>query len=89
VAGPGGLTSREVDVLVLLARGHTYKEIADALVITRKTVANHVEHIYAKLGVSNRTAAALFATRHGLLAAEEPVSVSRVWRTAAPPGCAR
>ena len=43
--------------------------------IARKTVANHVEHIYAKLGVSNRTAAALFATKHGLLATEEPVPV--------------
>ena len=41
--------------------------------ISRKTVANHVEHIYAKIGASNRTAAALFATRHGLLAPEDGV----------------
>jgi HD-GYP domain-containing protein (c-di-GMP phosphodiesterase class II) len=75
VAGPAGLTSREVDVLVLLARGHTNKEVADKLVISRKTVANHVEHIYVKIGVSNRTAAALFATKHGLLTPEEPVPV--------------
>jgi HD-GYP domain-containing protein (c-di-GMP phosphodiesterase class II) len=71
--GPAGLTAREVDVLALLARGLTNKEIAARLVITRKTVANHVEHIYTKIAVSNRTAAALFATKHGLLAPEEPV----------------
>ena len=75
VAGLAGLTPREVDVLALLARGHTNKEVADKLVISRKTVANHVEHIYTKIGVSNRTAAALFATKHGLLAPEEPVPV--------------
>ncbi len=67
VGGPAGLTAREVDVLALVARGLTNKEIAARLVISRKTVANHVEHIYAKIGASNRTAAALFATRHGLL----------------------
>ncbi len=75
VTGPAGLTPREVDVLVRLARGHTNKEIADELVISRKTVANHVEHIYAKIDVSTRTAAALFATRHGLLTPEETVPV--------------
>jgi HD-GYP domain-containing protein (c-di-GMP phosphodiesterase class II) len=75
VAGPAGLTPREIDILALLARGHTNKEIANKLVITRKTVANHVEHIYAKIGVSTRAAAALFATRHGLLVPEEPVPV--------------
>ena len=62
-------------MLVRLARGHTNKEIADELVISRKTVANHVEHIYAKIDVSTRTAAALFATRHGLLTPEETVPV--------------
>ena len=75
MVGLAGLTPREVDVLALLARGHTNKEVADKLVISRKTVANHVEHIYTKIGVSNRTAAALFATKHGLLAPEEPVPV--------------
>ncbi len=74
VAGPAGLTSREMDVLVLVARGLSNKEVAERLVISRKTVANHVEHIYAKIGVSNRAAAALFATRHGLLTVEETVS---------------
>jgi HD-GYP domain-containing protein (c-di-GMP phosphodiesterase class II) len=75
VAGPAGLTPREVDVLILVARGSTNKEVAEKLVISKKTVANHIEHIYAKIGVSNRTAAALFATRHGLLTPEETVPV--------------
>ena len=73
--GPAGLTAREIDVLRLLARGLTNKEIADRLVISRKTVANHVEHIYTKIDVSTRTAAGLFATQHGLLGDEEPVQV--------------
>jgi len=73
--GPAGLTAREIDVLRLLARGLTNKEIAERLVISRKTVANHVEHIYTKIDVSTRTAAALFATQHGLLGDEEPVPV--------------
>ncbi|HLX18766.1 MAG TPA: HD domain-containing phosphohydrolase [Gaiellaceae bacterium] len=64
---PAGLTAREVDVLALLARGLSTKEIAARLVITPKTAGNHVEHIYAKIGVSSRVAASLFATEHGLL----------------------
>jgi HD-GYP domain-containing protein (c-di-GMP phosphodiesterase class II) len=66
-AGPAGLTPREVEVLGLLARGATNREIARALVIADKTAANHVEHIYAKIGVSTRAAASLFAMRHGLV----------------------
>lgn len=65
-----GLTARELDVLRLLARGQSTKEIAANLEITRKTAANHVEHIYTKLGVSNRAMATLFAAKHGLLDAE-------------------
>jgi HD-GYP domain-containing protein (c-di-GMP phosphodiesterase class II) len=73
--GAAGLTAREIDVLRLLARGCTNKDIAARLVISPKTVANHVEHIYTKIGASNRAAAAWFATQHGLLAEEEPVPV--------------
>jgi len=62
-----GLTNREVEVLRLVARGLSNKAIAARLVVTSKTVGNHVEHIYTKIGVSNRAGAALFATRHGLL----------------------
>ena len=68
---PAGLTAREVEVLRYLARGMSHKEIALRLVISRKTASNHVEHIYAKIGVSNRAMASLFATRHGLLNASQ------------------
>jgi len=61
-----GLTAREVDVLRLLARGLSNKDIARRLVLSPKTVGNHVEHVYAKIGVSSRAAASLFAVRHGL-----------------------
>ena len=63
---PAGLTRREVDVLVLLARGHSNPDIASQLVISRKTVSTHLEHIYAKLGVTTRTEAALYAMQRGL-----------------------
>jgi len=66
-AWPGGLTAREVEVLGLLARGHSNREIGQRLVVTPKTAANHVEHIYAKPGVSSRAAATLYATQHGLM----------------------
>lgn len=70
--GPGGLTPRETDVLVCMARGMSNREVARALYISQKTVGNHVEHIYTKLGVSTRTAAALFAMQHGLVDPLEP-----------------
>jgi DNA-binding NarL/FixJ family response regulator len=54
-------------VLGLLARGRANKQIAGGLGVTPKTVANHVEHIYAKISVSSRAAATLYATQHGLL----------------------
>jgi HD-GYP domain-containing protein (c-di-GMP phosphodiesterase class II) len=65
--GPAGLTAREIEVLQLVARGASAREIADALVITPKTARNHVQHIYAKAGVANRAQASVFAMRHGLL----------------------
>jgi HD-GYP domain-containing protein (c-di-GMP phosphodiesterase class II) len=65
---PAGLTTREVEVLRLLARGMTNKEIAAELVISPKTAGTHVEHIYEKVGVGNRALASLFAARHGLVA---------------------
>jgi DNA-binding NarL/FixJ family response regulator len=68
--GPEGLTRREVEVLRLLARGLSNKEIAARLVISPKTVGNHVEHIYAKIDASTRAAASLFAMQHGLLPEE-------------------
>lgn len=64
---PGGLTRRELDVLVEVARGRSNPEIATILGVTRRTVTSHLEHIFVKLGVSRRTEAALFAMRHGLV----------------------
>jgi HD-GYP domain-containing protein (c-di-GMP phosphodiesterase class II) len=72
--GPAGLTAREVEVLRLLARGLSNKEIAEQLVIAPKTVGNHVEHIYSKIDASNRASASLFAMQHGLLPEEEYVA---------------
>ncbi|MGE3286177.1 MAG: HD domain-containing phosphohydrolase [Pseudonocardia sp.] len=68
--GPAGLTAREVEVLRLLARGLSSRQIAAELVITTKTARNHTEHIFAKIGTSSRAAACLFAMRHGLLPAD-------------------
>lgn len=64
---PAGLSDREVEVLRHLARGRTEKEIGKALFISPGTVHTHVVHIYEKLGVSTRAAAALFAMEHDLL----------------------
>jgi HD-GYP domain-containing protein (c-di-GMP phosphodiesterase class II) len=64
---PAGLTDREVEVLRLLTRGMSNKEIAAELVISPKTAGAHLEHIYSKLGVSNRAMASLFAAKHGLI----------------------
>jgi HD-GYP domain-containing protein (c-di-GMP phosphodiesterase class II) len=67
---PAGLTVREVQVLRLVARGLSYRQIAEKLVISRKTASNHVERVYAKIGVTNRAMASLFAVKHGLLLAD-------------------
>jgi HD-GYP domain-containing protein (c-di-GMP phosphodiesterase class II)/DNA-binding CsgD family transcriptional regulator len=66
-SGPAGLTARETEVLGLIAAGLTPTEIAHRLVLSVKTVRNHLEHIYAKAGVTNRIGAALFALEHGIV----------------------
>lgn len=63
---PAGLTEREAQVVGLLARGSQTKQIAKALGISAKTADRHVQNAYAKIGVSTRAAAALFAMDHGL-----------------------
>jgi HD-GYP domain-containing protein (c-di-GMP phosphodiesterase class II) len=65
---PGGLSRREVDVLGLAARGLTTRQIADRLVISPKTADHHIQHIYGKIGVSTRAAAALWAMQHDVVA---------------------
>jgi HD-GYP domain-containing protein (c-di-GMP phosphodiesterase class II) len=64
---PAGLSSREIEVLRLLARGKRKREIAQELFLAEKTVDNHVQHIYEKIGVTTRAAAAVFAVERGLL----------------------
>ena len=54
-------------MLRLLARGLSNKEIARQLVISRRTAGSHIEHIYAKIGASNRARASLFAMKYGLM----------------------
>ena len=70
--GPAGLTARESDVLALLAQGMPNKGIARELGLSPKTVSNHIEHVYSKLGVSNRTGAAMYAMQHGIVGASPP-----------------
>lgn len=70
------LTERERDVLKTLARGFSNKEIAQALFLTETTVKGYVSTVLSKLGVSDRTQAALIAVRHGLVRMEELPDVS-------------
>jgi DNA-binding CsgD family transcriptional regulator len=65
--GPAGLTTREVEVLVLIATGASTKQAAYALGITPKTAATHIERIYMKIGVSTRSDATRFAIAQGLV----------------------
>jgi HD-GYP domain-containing protein (c-di-GMP phosphodiesterase class II) len=64
---PAGLSDREVEILRLLARGLSNREMAGRLGISKVTVGHHVQHIYDKIGVSTRAAATLFAMQHDLL----------------------
>ena len=66
-ARPAGLTARELEVLLLVARGASSRDVAQQLVIAEKTARNHIERIYVKLGVSTRAEASLYAMRHGLV----------------------
>ncbi len=74
-AGPAGLTPRELEVLTLIARGASTRQVARALGITAKTAETHIERIYAKIGASTRSTATLFAMQHGLLDTLSPVDL--------------
>jgi DNA-binding CsgD family transcriptional regulator/tetratricopeptide (TPR) repeat protein len=66
-ATAAGLTARELEVLALVSRGHTNRDIAAALVISPHTARRHLQNIFRKLGVSSRAAATAFAFRHDLV----------------------
>ena len=66
---PSGLTQRELEILLVLVRGKSNQEIADDLRISVKTVGNHVQHVYEKVGVRSRAAATLWAFEHDLVRA--------------------
>jgi len=68
---PEPLTDREVDVLILVARGHSNQEIANTLVISVATVYSHVSNILSKLHLASRTQAALYALREGYTSLDE------------------
>ena len=65
---PAGLTSREVEVLRLVARGLSNKQIAAKLFLSDRTVGHHIAHVYDKIGGSTRAGATLFALQHDLMA---------------------
>ena len=63
---PAGLTDREAQVIAMVARGLQTKQIGHRLGISTKTADRHLQNAYAKIGVSTRAAAAMFAMQHGL-----------------------
>jgi DNA-binding CsgD family transcriptional regulator len=64
---PAGLSERECEVLGLIARGLTTKQVARRLGITPKTCDHHIQRLYGKAGVSTRAGATLYALEHGLV----------------------
>jgi HD-GYP domain-containing protein (c-di-GMP phosphodiesterase class II) len=67
---PAGLSTREADVLRLISLGLTTRQVADQLHISAKTADHHIQHVYTKIGVSTRGAAALYAIEQGILTAD-------------------
>jgi len=74
-AGPAGLTPREIEVLTLISRGASNRQVAQKLGITPKTAGTHIERIYIKIGASTRSTATLFAMQNGLLDSLEPLDL--------------
>ena len=75
VQGPAGLTQREAEVLALIARGASTRQVARSLGIRPKTAGTYIERIYTKTGASTRSTATLFAVEHGLLDTLTPVAL--------------
>ena len=73
--GPSGLTPREIEVLILIARGASTRQVAKELTIAPKTAETHIERIYTKTGATTRSTATLFALQHGLLGSLEPLDL--------------
>ena len=73
---PAGLTRRELEILRLVAEGHSNSQLARMLWVTEQTVKFHLSNIYRKLGVSNRTEASRWAQLNGLLSEQTPASES-------------
>jgi DNA-binding NarL/FixJ family response regulator len=71
------LTDREVEVLRLVSKGWSRKQVAASLVLSENTVRHHIEHIYDKIGVDNRAAATLVAIEHDLLAPQPSLPSER------------
>jgi HD-GYP domain-containing protein (c-di-GMP phosphodiesterase class II) len=72
-SGPAGLTPREIQVLQLIARGASTRQVAQRLEITSKTADTHIERIYAKTGACTRSTVTLFAVKNGLLDSLDPL----------------
>ena len=66
-SSPGGLTKREIEILTRVAAGAANKQVAEQFCISEKTVGRHLANIYAKLGVSSRTAAVAWAHGNNVL----------------------
>jgi HD-GYP domain-containing protein (c-di-GMP phosphodiesterase class II) len=75
LSGPAGLTPREIEVLALIARGASTRQVARALGITSKTAGTYIERIYARTGASTRSTATLFAMQNGLLDSLSPLDL--------------
>jgi HD-GYP domain-containing protein (c-di-GMP phosphodiesterase class II) len=73
--GPAGLTPREIEVLILIARGASTRQVAKDLAIAPKTAETHIERIYTKIGATTRSTATLFALQQGLLGTLQPLDL--------------
>ena len=71
-SNPEGLTSREIEILTLIAAGSSNREIGDKLFLSEKTIKNYITSIFQKLQTSDRTQAAVYAIQHGLISKPQP-----------------